>query len=60
MVQRRVQRAVTASCHFWVAPHAPRAENGLAKSELVILDREAVFSTPGASVAYRFVFTVLK
>ena len=28
--QRRVQRTVTASCHFWAAPHTPGAENGLA------------------------------
>ena len=53
MVQRRVQRAVTASCHFWVAPQLPGAENGLARSGLAILDRKSVFSTPSATVAYR-------
>ena len=29
MVQRRVQRAVTASCHFWVAPQAPGQKTAL-------------------------------
>ena len=42
MVQRHAQRVVNASCHFWVAPHAPRAETSLARSGLAILDRKAV------------------
>eukprot|EP00966_Prymnesium_polylepis_P312392 7218444-Prymnesium_polylepis.1 len=27
--QRRAQRVVTASCHFWVAPHTPGVEERL-------------------------------